>query len=158
MNVGFEDYNTEDVAKMFGLSRCTVQSWCRKGFIHSQDVSEAASNKPRYLIPETEVTRIKKLVKKYGKRKWMLYSKQELSTDIVLPVKIEEQNMETCETIEGEIIDHELPKVQEFNPDKIMNTLLYIRDLKERLQDLEAEKNQILGEISLMKREINDLI
>ncbi len=70
MNVGFEDYNSADIATILGVQRCTVSYWCRKGYIRYQDVSSPGSNKPRYLFTIDEVDRVSKLIDKYGKNAW----------------------------------------------------------------------------------------
>ena len=150
MNVGFEEFNTEDVAKMLGLTRCTITGWCRNGFIRYQDVSETDSRKPRYLIPESEVNRIKRLIKKYGNRKWLLYAKEDIEEEVI--------EHKTVEPVMEAKAQSEIKKNDEFNPDKLMNTLMYIKDIKERLEDIEAERNQLLGELELMKKEIIDSI
>ena len=37
-------------------------------------------------------------------------------------------------------------------------TILYIRDIKERLEDLEAEKNQLLKELEDLRNEVLEYI
>ncbi len=44
------------------------------------------------------------------------------------------------------------------NPDKILDTIMYIQDIKERLEDLEAEKNQLLKEKEDLVKEIMEFL
>lgn len=74
MNVSYKELNTVDVAKALKLDKTTVSAWCRKGYINFIDVSEPGSSKPRYQIPQWEFDRIQKLIRKFGKRNWMLYN------------------------------------------------------------------------------------
>lgn len=39
-----------------------------------------------------------------------------------------------------------------------MATISYIQDIKERLEDIEAEKNQLLNELESMKKELMESI
>ncbi len=161
MNVKFEDLNCEDVGKMLKLDKSTISAWCRKGYINFQDVSEPGSKRPRYLIPQWEFDRVSKLIRKYGKRNWILYNAD--SKDDAAAKYWIEQNVllpQPEETFVEPVVE-ESPKEEVksgFDPDKAMKTLLDIQDIKERLEDLEAERNQLLGELKLMKEEINSYI
>ncbi len=74
MNVGYEDFNTTDVAQLLGVSHQTVTYWCRQGYIKYQDVSSPGSDRPRYKFDEDEVNRVAKLIDKYGKKEWTLHN------------------------------------------------------------------------------------
>lgn len=185
MNVGYNELNCTDVAKSLKLDKTTVSAWCRKGYINYVDVSEPESKRPRYLIPQWEFDRVSKLIRKFGKRNWMLYNEkdkiraaQEHSTPIeekkvedggtefmfidrpdLAPVEneieIPMQKLNTKISPEEAELENMKPK---FDPDKTMNTLLYIQEIKERLNDLEAEKNQLLAELEQCRKEVIDVM
>lgn len=204
MNVGFEELNTEDVAKMLGVSRCTVTAWCRQGSISYQDLSESGSKRPRFRITEAEVTRIKKLRKKYGRRGWLKYSREglddvplysngyepeieyyeseevgEINDDNIAAFENGEMNDDNTSSYISEevervpdvrdnlpeedmskenILEEDIPTREEFDPEKMMDNLYKIQSLKERLNNLEAERAQILGEIRLIREEFLKVI
>lgn len=190
MNVSYKELNTVDVAKALKLDKTTVAAWCRKGYINYQDVSEPGSSKPRYQIPQWEFDRIQKLIRKFGKRQWMLYNEKDkvrAAQEHMTPIeekKVEDRGtefmfidrpdlapIETPEDVEAKRILNELAsgevepeKVSEelkptkFNPDKVMNTILYIQEIKERLNDLEAEKAQLENELEQCRNEVMGVI
>jgi hypothetical protein len=50
--------------------------------------------------------------------------------------------------------EEDIPTRKPFDKEEAMATLSYIQDIKERLNDIEAEKNQLLNELELMKKEL----
>lgn len=174
MNVGYKDLNTDDVAKMFKVQRGTITRWCHEGYVCAQDIAERGSKKARYLITETEVNRIKKLMKKYGKRMWTQHCREGLD-EPVEPVTLEyvpdeleffedtaiqfsdvpqkEPQEQNEVIIKTEASIENLPVRKDFNADKTLDTILRIQELNERLQNIEAERNQIRNELSLLKKE-----
>ena len=190
MNVGYKEMNCADVGKALKLDKSTIAAWCRKGYINFVDVSEPESKRPRYLIPQWEYERVRKLIAKFGKRNWMMYNEKDkvrAAQEHVKPIeekKVEEQGetefmfidrpdlapVETPEDVEAKRILNELAsgeveseRVSEelkpkFDPEKTMNTLLYIQEIKERLNDLEAEKNQLIAELEQCRNEVIDAI
>lgn len=193
MNVSYKELNTVDVAKALKLDKTTVAAWCRKGYINFIDVSEPGSSKPRYQIPQWEFDRVQKLIRKFGKRQWMLYNakdKERAAQEHMTKVeKVEENPDDQAKQMLNAIADGEtgymfidkpelepiplktasdmtfdMEKIAEekektkFNPDKIMNTILYIQEIKERLNDLETEKNQLLAELEQCRKEVIDVI
>lgn len=189
MNVGYKDLNCADVGKALKLDKTTVAAWCRKGYINFVDVSEPESKRPRYLIPQWEFDRVQKLIRKFGKRNWVMYNEKDkirAAQEHATPVEEKKEEdegtefmfidrpdlapVETPEDVEAKKILNELAsgevepeKVSEelkpkFDPDKTMNTLLYIQEIKERLNDLEAEKNQLLAELEQCRKEVIDVI
>lgn len=48
----------------------------------------------------------------------------------------------------------DIPTRKPFDKEEAMVTLSYIQDIKERLNDIEAERNQLLNELELMKKEL----
>jgi hypothetical protein len=150
MNVGFADINAADAAKMIGVDYSTLTGWCRRRLINFVDVSENSSTKARYLIPEKEVDHLIDLKKKYGNRKILLYYKKDW----------EEMPMNGDETLDEpvETTSEEKPAKKKFDIDEITTTIAYMQDIKERLEDIEAEKNQLLAEYEQLKKEVMDAI
>lgn len=73
MNTTFEQISTSDAAKMLKLDKSTITKWCKQGLINFIDVSSPSSTTARYVFEEGEIDEIKRLIKKYGKGKWMTY-------------------------------------------------------------------------------------
>lgn len=190
MNVSYKELNTVDVAKALKMDKTTVAAWCRKGYINYQDVSEPGSSKPRYQIPQWEFDRIQKLIRKFGKRQWMLYNakdKERAAQEHMTKVEgnpddqakqmlnaiadgetgcmfIDKPELEPIPLKTASDMTFDMEKIAEekekakFNPDKVMNTILYIQEIKERLNDLEAEKAQLENELEQCRKEVNDVI
>ena len=185
MNVDYKEMNCADVGKALKLDKSTVAAWCRKGYINFVDVSESESKRPRYLIPQWEYDRVRKLINKFGKRNWMLYNEKdkiraakEHATPIEEKVVQGESEFMFIDKPEFAPIENDISKLiksaedmtfdmnkiqeeeknKKFDPDKTMNTILYIQEIKERLNDLEAEKNQLLAELEQCRKEVIDVI
>lgn len=182
MNVSYKELNTVDVAKALKMDKTTIGAWCRKGYINFIDVSEPGSSKPRYQIPQWEFDRIQKLIRKFGKRKWMLYNakdKERAAQEHMTKVeKVEENPDDQAKQMLNAIAEGKTdymfidkPELEpiplktaeekekpKFDADKIMNTILYIQEIKERLNDLEAEKNQLMAELEQCRKEVIDVI
>ena len=178
MNVDYKEMNCSDVGKALKMDKSTIAAWCRKGYINFVDMSEPESKKPRYLIPEWEYERVRKLIAKFGKRQWMRYNakdKERAAQEHM--TKVEENPDDQAKRVlnaiaEGETdymfidkpelapIEKDEPEVktEKFNPDKIMNTILYAQEIKERLNDLEAEKAQLMNELEMCRNEVLGLI
>lgn len=157
MNPDYKQISASDASKMLGVHKTSVTNWCKAGMINFIDVSEPGSARPRYVIPEDEIDKIKRAMKKHGKRTWVKYYKK------TVPVKFPTQEEPV---VENEIIEaSNTPTEEEIKPsnkqteaDKITTTILYIREIKERLEDLEAEKNQLLNELETLRKEVMDYI
>lgn len=188
MNVDYKEMNCSDVGNALKLDKSTIQSWCRKGYINFVDVSEPESKKPRYLIPQWEFDRVRKLIAKFGKRNWMMYNEKDkvraakehatLIEEKVVSEKseymfIDRPDLAPIENGVSEFkaalktaedMTFDMNRIQEekekskFNPDKTMNTILYIQEIKERLNDLEAEKKQLIAELEQCRKEVIDVI
>ena len=147
MNVTYDNFNTNDVAKIIGVAPQTITAWVRSGYINATNISDG-TEKARYMFTDDEVTRVQGLIKQHGTRKWMLYAKQEK----------QEKQVQAATVI---VPIAELPETKEqkkFDADKIMDKILKVQDLKEQLENLEAERNQVLQEIELIKKEIMEVM
>lgn len=132
-----------------------------------------AANKPRYQIPEYEVEYLEKLIKDHGVRKAILYYDRvgnDHKPHDIKPVekpyemfkKESEKVAQIAEKSSAKVADDnkadEIVTKDKFDAEKITNTILYIQDIKERLEDIEAEKNQLLNELEQLRKEVIDAI
>lgn len=157
MNPTFEQISCSDAARMIGTTKCTVNYWCRKGFVNYTDVSSPKSSAPRYVLTEEEVERIKKAIKKYGKYKWHKHYKKN-SYNEVKPKSTDSRDTVSVPTPEEEkTINLE---VSEFDSksSEILNTIKYIQDIKTRLVDLENEKRTLEQELEALRKEVLEFI
>lgn len=144
MNADYKEISSVDAAKIFKVTPQTVSCWCRSGILRFQDAAGPNSNKPRYVIPEYEVNRVRELIKKYGSRKWLLYN------DISKQEEIKES-----EVMKSEILVENEPTIpSKLTPEKVVNTIMYIQEIREHLEDLEAERNQLLNELEELRNEV----
>ena len=172
MNVAYTENNAADVAKRLKVDYSTVTGWCRRNIIDYVDVSGGVANKPRYQIPEYEVQYLEKLIKDHGVRKAILYydrigndHKPHDIEPVEKPYEIFKKDAKvaqiaektTAKVAEDNKTDEKVTK-DKFNAEKITNTILYIQDIKERLEDLEAEKNQLLNELEQLRKEVMDVL
>lgn len=160
MNVPYNEINARDAAKMIGIDYTTLVKYCRKGTINVSDVG-GGKGKPRYLFTENEVEYMKGLKKKYGKRffghydkNWNVKEEPAIADEQELFVKSNEdfENNKIVPVIVKE--DNLLTRTEKVDIDKIAITIGYIQDIKERLNDLEAEKNQLLKELEELRNEV----
>lgn len=159
MNVPYNEINARDAAKMIGIDYTTLVKHCRKGTINVSDLG-GGKRKPRYLFTENEVEYMKGLKKKYGKRFFGHYDKNWNIKEEPVHVFDEQEwylasNMDFENTKKELSAENEItltpPKV---DIDKIAITIGYIQDIKDRLNDLEAEKNQLLKELEELRNEV----
>lgn len=175
-NVKYDETNCSDLAKSLKIDKSTVQAWCRKGYIHCIDVSEKESKRPRYLIPDSEVDRITKLVRKYGKRKWLLYNEE--IKPVVSPLegaRVEEtmniddiykafgQERPKEESSFNKLNEDETEVVVEpvavnsaqplnIDADEVTRIILKLQDIKEELENIEARKNKYFLKVLILLR------
>ena len=131
MNATYDQTSPSDAGQMLGVAAQTVAAWCRNGIIKSNDISNG-TKRARYVIPDDELNRVYDLIQKHGKRRWMLYNKPK-------EVIISEPDPVTYDPVV-----QEQPKYEarfDSKADQIAKTILYIQDIKERLEDIEAERN-----------------
>lgn len=158
MNVKFDEISAQDAARMIGVDYTTITGWCRRNLINYVNVSDGVT-KARYKLTSKEVEHLRELSKKHGHRKILLYYKKDW--DITMgdnnnEVKdIEYTYQPIAEQPKEEKVEE--PK-KKFDLDSITTTISYMQDIKERLEDIEAEKNQLLNEYAELKKEVMDSI
>lgn len=164
MNVAYTDISSQDAANSIGVSISTIQGWCRNRLINFVDIGDG-NKKARYMISEPEVNYLKSLVKEHGKKKAMLYydkAKNQYPTTYETKGEYDlskyDYKFEETTPIPTPAEEENIPTRKTFDKDTIVATVSYIQDIKERLNDLEAEKNQLLNELELMKKEVLEYI
>lgn len=151
MNVAYNEINTTDAAKMIGCSPSAIGLWCRKNKINYQDVSGAGSKYPRYLLKGGEVEYIKGLFKKYGKA-MKHYDKN--WNNLVQPY---EECIEELQEYE-EVAEPAYTLPLRDKLDNLEDITNRIRDIIERLDNIEAEKHQLCNEYKMLKAEIIEVL
>lgn len=173
MNPTFDQISCSDAAKMLGVSRTSVATWCRHNIVNYIDISEPNSSVPRYVLTETEVDKIKRAMKRHGKQYWTKhYCKTRGITSPKKPA--DDSNMflnvaddviicdpsssseETVSNVTDSSIDSS--GVSEESVKKIKNTIIYIKQIKAQLNDLEQEKAMLTQELETMRKEIMDFV
>lgn len=167
MNVGYKDFSTVDVAKMLGLDKTTVSGWCRANLINFQNVSDG-TKKARYLISEEEAEYLRKLFKKFGKghamshyRKDWKRGKEPAQTDTyneeeITKVPIDERPDLELIVKTSEPETKKYSDIIKYDEDKLLDAVLRIRDVKERINNLNAELAQLENEYKELKQDIMD--
>lgn len=161
MNVPYNKINTRDAAKMIGVDYATVAGWCKRNIINFTDLSNG-SGKSRYMISENEVEYIKSLTKQHGVRKAMMYydknwNKKSENIGYERP-KDDSYIFEIANNVAAEeLIESTKNLSKGIDIDNLTRTILYIQDIKERLEDLEAEKNQLLNELEMLRKEVKEI-
>lgn len=145
-NVGYEHYNTTDVATLFGVQKCTVADWCRKGYIKYTDVSSPGSNRPRYLFEEDEVERVSRLINAHGKRAWFIYDVEEAKK---APTPEPKNDIYGVTNPEEYIID---------DTDEIVDLVKKKRALEVQKAKLLAEVDSVTEAIETIKQKLIDKI
>ena len=150
MNVAYDRFDSNDVAKILGVAPQTVTYYVRHGFMSATNVSDGNS-KARYMFTDEEVTRVQKLMKQYGKYGWKTHSNDTEGTLIVKEPTVQEQHEFEFDEFDKLVVKNATP---EFNPDKLMNKILKLRDLEEECGNVKARYNQICKEIAMIKNDI----
>ena len=158
MNVTYDKFNSNDVAKIIGVAPQTITYWVRKGYLKADNISDG-TEKARYMFSDDEVTRVQGLIKRYGARGWLLHASDDVRTQkpqwtnvgvVMVPVAEQPKSMP--------VKADEPVKPQGFNADRVMNKILKLQDLKEELENLDAQRNQLMGEIEILRKEIMEVI
>ncbi len=186
MNVSYNEFSAGDVARMLKVDKSTVASWCRDGKIINKNISQGPHH-ARYLIPESEAEYLRKLCKKYGKRGIMQhyervgepilnpnglkptekpYSKanigvkEELVDNISFNCDPNEHSKEvtTYNVFPDDEQADNLTPCKEFDVDTIALQIARIQEIKERINDIAAERNQLIHELEDLRGEVKKYI
>lgn len=142
-NVGYVDINTADAATLLGVSKWSIQDWCKKGYIKYINVGEG-NFRPRYMFTEDEIERIRRLMEEYGSN-WRNHSKEGLSNK-KMETKVEDTRTEDPEDY--------IPD----DTDEIVNYVKKIRTLKIQRDKLLAELDTIDESIKTMRQKVIESI
>lgn len=167
MNVGYKELSASDVARMLGLDKTTVAGWCRQNLINFSNVGEG-TQRQRYLISEEEAEYLRTLSKKFGKRKIMSRyrkdwkkGKEPAQTDAYNEEEITKVPIDERPDLEL-IVKTSEPEIEKYSDaikydeDKLLNAVLHIREVKERINNLNAELAQLENEYKELKQDIMD--
>lgn len=144
-NVGYADINTQDAATLLGTSKWNIQNWCRWGYMKYINVGDG-NVRPRYMFTEDEIDRIDKLIKKYGKRGWIVHIKNEMAKET------QSKSEETVTTVSNP--EDYIPD----DTDEITDYVKKIRALKVQRDKLLAELDNIDEAIKTMRQKVIDAI
>ena len=67
-------------------------------------------------------------------------------------------NLINKSSVEPVKAEDDIPIRKIFKKDEIVTTISYIQDIKERLEDIEAERNQLLNELADLKSEVMSMM
>ena len=163
MNVPYNEINLTDAAQRIGVSYSLIADWCKRKLINYIDLSEGNS-RPRYMLVEKEVEHLKAEKKKHGRGFINKYNKDWDMPKVVDILECEVSEEDTLTTGQAENI----PTRKSIDLDDITTTISYMQDINDRLallerekavlnekiNDIEAEKNQLSNEYSQLKSEI----
>lgn len=156
MNVAYNEISCVDAAKMIGVDKSTITAWRRKNRINCINVSNG-NKYGRYMIPDKEVEYLRKLKKDYGSMKQAMLHYQKNWEENWDNVKEPEPENTVIKSVVTNITV-ENTKSKKFDVDSIATTISYIQDIKERLNDIEAEKNQLTAELESLRKEVMEYL
>lgn len=172
MNAAYNEISCADAAKMLGMEYSSVAKWCKAGRINCVDVSGGTS-RARYVIPEDEVDYLKHLKQKFGRGYMKKYRKDwkrghQLAESVAVttikdvvyvePTKEEgQQNINPAATIKSVITDV-VPAKKKADIDELAIKIGYIQDIKDKLEELEIQKNQLTAELESLRREVMEYL
>ena len=145
MNVKFNQYSPDDLAKLINVDGASIRYLCRLGIIDATNVSDGTS-KARWLIPDSEVNYILDVVDKRGKRK----------LGQTLKMLRGQKN-----TQESKPKAEEKPKdavIAGININKVAELTYRVADIKEELANIDARKNQLETELQDIKSTILEVL
>ncbi len=183
MNVPFNKISSKDAATMIGVHYSSITSWCANGLIPYTDVS-GGTGKKRIMLDEADVMLLKSARKKWGNQmlkhvsmvNGVLVRDDETPKPVAKvkpvatfnPIKAEEKPVDETELFAKEAQEWEKARPQRFDDSKLPSRKVDIdeiaiivgdiQDIKDRLEDLEAEKNQLLAELEMKKKIVMDAI
>lgn len=154
MNVAYNEISASDAARMIGVDYSTVVAWCREGRVNCVNVSGGTKN-GRYSLSEDEVLYIKTLKQKFGKQFIRRYRRDWKKGRMP---KQEELNMNSqpITTVKSVVMDisEEKPVKEKLDIDEIAIKIGMVQDIKEKIDNLEAEKIQLTNELEKLRKEI----
>ncbi len=160
MNVAYDEISCADAARMIGVDYSTVVSWCRKDIISCINLSGGTKN-GRYKLSEDEVLYIKKLKEKFGKqfiRKYRKDWKKGKMPAIPTPevkVEVPEEKLESAiKSVVVNITKEEPVKPNKMDIDEIAIKIGYIQDIKNKIEELEQEKQKLIEEYDKLRAEV----
>ena len=162
-------------AEIMGVDKSTVLGWCNNHIINCQNAPDEYADKTKYLIREDECDYISGLIKKFGVRGALLNYKKcwkgSVNNEIVLTNSVSQtvvsqtvkeqkpakpQNVTPKPTVSDNQI---IPKIKESivkktNTDKLVSSIMYAHQLKEKIDEFKAELSKLEDEYTKLKDSI----
>ena len=158
MNVAYNEISCADAAKMLGVDYSTVTGWCRSERINCIDISDGSKN-GRYKLSEDEVQYIKHLKDKFGNQFIRKYRKDWNKGKQVAEPIVEEKPKTFIKSVvtnmTTEFVEEHKKKV---DIDDIAIKIGLIQDIKDKLEDLEVQKNQLNTELEELRKEVMEYL
>ena len=175
MNVGYDQISCADAARMTGIEYSFLTKLCKSGRVNCTNVSDGDS-KGRYVFNENEVAYLKTLKQKFGRNYMQKYRKDwakgkqpAKKTDVVeakpveTPVVVENKPAETPVIVETKTAVVTIKQKEELTKkrvdiDEIAIKIGYIQDIKDKLDDLDVQKNQLMAELENLRKEVMEYL
>ena len=159
MNVAYNEISCADAARMIGVDYSSVVKWCRDGRINCVNVS-GGTKSGRYVLKEDEVDYIKQLRQKFGKDYLKKYRKDwRKGKQPAQPIKevIYVEPTKPVATIKSVVADV-VPAKKRADIDELAIKIGYIQDIKDKLEELEIQKNQLTAELESLRKEVMEYL
>lgn len=176
MNVAYDQISCADAARMTGIEYTFLTKLCKERRINCTNIS-GGDKKGRYVLGEDEVNYIKTLKQKFGRNYMQKYRKdwargkqpaQTIETPVVQeseaaknnPAPVINEPKPVIATIESMVtgVSKEEPVNKRVDIDEIAIKIGYIQDIKDKLENLEAQKNQLLSELEDLRKEVMEYL
>lgn len=146
-NVTFEKNSASDAARMLGVGRCTVETWCRNGIINCSNVGDGTKH-ARWQIDEDEINYILDLKKKFGSTKSAMLRYRKNWREGRKPAPVNFNHDKKPEVIG--VLEIKTEPVVKDEVSDLVKTIIYARQVKARIEDCK-------NELSLLEKEYEDL-
>lgn len=166
MNVAYNEISCADAARMLGMDYTFVTKLCKAGRINCTNVSEG-TEKGRWTIREDEVEYLKHLRQKFGRNYMQKYRKdwrkgKQLAEVVVVKEptnvqQIEEKPKSFIKSVVTNITTEEFTR-KKVDIDDIAIKIGLIQDIKDKLEALEVQKNQLNTELEELRKEVMEYL
>lgn len=157
-NVSFEKNSASDAARILGVGRCTVETWCRNGIINCSNVGDGSKH-ARWQIEDDEINYILDLKKKFGSTKAAMLRYRKNWRDGRKPAPVEKEvRKETHRLSTSNAFDNGDSYDESKEVAEITKTIIYARQVKARIEDCKNELSLLEKEYEDLKKEIMEAV
>lgn len=165
-NVSFEKNSASDAARMLGVGRCTVETWCRNGIINCSNVGDGSKH-ARWQIDEDEINYILDLKKKFGSTKSAMLRYRKNWREGRKPAPVEKELQKTiCSAMgvptivcrDSAVVVGAPNSYEQKEVEEITKTIIYARQVKARIEDCKNELSLLEKEYEDLKKEIMEAV